>query len=122
MRDIACTRGDDGTVTCSIPHTHKHHSPTGFEIGYGGSGPSDLALNILAAALPRQKGDPGVTLHDGSRVSEAAWDLHQPLKWNLIATMPREGGTIAGVVIKAWIIAHRADTQTEESAEPLRER
>lgn len=30
------------------PLKHRvHHSPTGFEWGYGGSGPADLALSIL---------------------------------------------------------------------------
>ena len=28
-----------------------HHSPTGFEWGYGGSGPADLARSIIADAL-----------------------------------------------------------------------
>ena len=30
-----------------MPRTLIHHSPTGFEIGYSGSGVADLALNIL---------------------------------------------------------------------------
>jgi hypothetical protein len=33
-----------------LPHVQKH-SPTGFEWGYGGSGPADLALAILAYHL-----------------------------------------------------------------------
>jgi hypothetical protein len=112
MRDVICSRNADGTVTCSIPHTHTHHSPPGFEIGYGGSGPADLALNILAAALPRAKGELGVKLWDGSRVSDAAWDLHEAFKAELIATMPREGGILPGIVIEAWVTAkqHAQDT------------
>jgi len=31
------------------------HSPTGFEYGYGGSGPADLALSILAACVSMEK-------------------------------------------------------------------
>ena len=126
MRDIICTRGADGAVTCSLPQTHTHHSPTGFEIGYGGSGPADLALNILADAIgpapdpgsePDEDSSPDaweawaerdgqrVKLYDGSYVRTDVWDLHEAFKWELIATMPREGGTIAGVVIEAWIAA-----------------
>lgn len=129
MRDVTCTRGEDGTVTCSIPQKHKHHSPTGFEIGYGGSGPADLALNILALAIgpapdalpePGEDGTEGeweayfynqearVVCRDGTVVHGDVWDLHQPLKWNLIATLPREGGTIAGVVVEAWIVAQQS--------------
>lgn len=32
-------------------HHVVYHSPDGFEAGYGGSGPADLALSILADAL-----------------------------------------------------------------------
>lgn len=48
-------RDAEGTVQCSVRDRDAHsrvecagyHSPTGFETGYGGSGPSDLALSIL---------------------------------------------------------------------------
>jgi hypothetical protein len=33
------------------------HSRTGFEYGYGGSGPADLALSILAACVSMEKAD-----------------------------------------------------------------
>lgn len=33
-----------------LPHV-VHHSPDGYEIGYGGAGPADLALSILADLL-----------------------------------------------------------------------
>ena len=48
---------------------HRHHSPDGFEIGHGGSGSADLALNVLADVLPRPKDDPGVRRWDGSPVA-----------------------------------------------------
>ena len=38
---------DDGKSLTNLVHIVKH-SPTGFEYGYGESGPSDLALSILA--------------------------------------------------------------------------
>lgn len=37
---------EDGKKLTPLLHIVKH-SPTGFEYGYGGSGPSDLALSIL---------------------------------------------------------------------------
>jgi hypothetical protein len=66
----------------------------------------------LAAALPRAKDERGVKLWDGSRVSDAAWDLHEAFKAELIATMPREGGILPGIVIEAWVTAkqHAQDT------------
>lgn len=44
----------NGVVTCQVDRKDTrnlkhadHHSPDGYEMGYGGSGPSDLALSIL---------------------------------------------------------------------------
>ena len=55
---------DGITVTVMMPNGHKeplpwrlewvHHSPTGLEWGYGGSGPHQLALAILGLLLTRQ--------------------------------------------------------------------
>jgi hypothetical protein len=36
------------------PVVVKHHSPTGFEIGYPGPGPADIALNTMAVCLRRK--------------------------------------------------------------------
>ena len=55
------------------------HSPTGFEWGYGGSGPAQLALAILA---------------DHLNDDEQAVMLHQPFKWAVIAKLPRGGWTL----------------------------
>ena len=42
------------TTDTNVPHLVVHHSPTGYEWGYGGSGPADLALNILEWQLRRE--------------------------------------------------------------------
>jgi hypothetical protein len=52
-----------------------NHSPTGFEWGYGGSGPAQLALALLADAL---------------RDDVAAVHLHQCFKFNVIVPLPRD--------------------------------
>jgi hypothetical protein len=54
-----------------------NHSPDGFEWGYGGSGPAQLALALLADALEDDK---------------LATLLHQDFKWRHIATIPQEVG------------------------------
>jgi hypothetical protein len=48
----------------------RNHSPTGFERGYGGSGPAQLALAILAEHLGND---------------DAALNLYQDFKWACIA-------------------------------------
>lgn len=40
----------EGEERAPLQHRIVYHSPTGFEFGYAGSGPADLALNILADA------------------------------------------------------------------------
>ena len=56
-----------------------NHSPTGFEWGYGGSGPAQLALALLADHL----GD-----------DRQALDMYQRFKWTLIAELPRKRWTL----------------------------
>lgn len=65
-----------------------NHSPDGFNWGYGGSGPAQLALAILLAAGIR---------------SERAVTLHQAFKWAFIATLPREESFSIDVDIQKWI-------------------
>jgi hypothetical protein len=85
---------DESGAHANIPHKIKYHSPTGFEWGYGGSGPADLALNILLAiGLPE---------------SEARL-LYQYFKWDFIAPMPKEGGVIEVSKIKKWIKLYSKD-------------
>ena len=51
----------------------SNHSPTGFEWGYAGSGPAQLALAILA---------------DHCKDDAKALNFHQRFKWALIAELP----------------------------------
>ena len=56
-----------------------NHSPTGFEWGYCGSGPAQLALAILA---------------DHCKDDERALNFHQRFKWAVIAELPSHHWTI----------------------------
>ena len=71
----------------NIPVKVVHHSPVGWEWGYGGSGPADLALNILLHFVPE----------------EQAWALHQDFKWVFLAPMPIRGGILSREVVLAWV-------------------
>ncbi len=53
----------------------RNHSPSGFEAGYGGSGPAQLALAILCDALD-----------DDQR----AIRIYQQFKFRVIASLPRD--------------------------------
>jgi len=56
-----------------------NHSPTGFEWGYCGSGPAQLALAILA---------------DHCKDDERALNFHHRFKWAVIAELPGRGWTL----------------------------
>lgn len=90
--DIILKRDAAGNIITNVAHKIVQHSPNGFEWGYGGSGPSELALNILAMYTDRQ----------------TAEELHQVFKWDYIAELPHGGGTIKGSEIKKWLRKHKA--------------
>lgn len=110
--DVRVWRDADGTLQASVAHL-AHHSPAGFECGYGGSGPADLALSILAAFVPARAGVATERLYKGARCSRFAWMHHQQFKWAFIATLPKEGGVIRALDIREWI-AGRGGAVTEE--------
>jgi hypothetical protein len=54
----------------------RRHSPDGFEWNYGGSGPAQLALALLA---------------DHLNDDQEALNLYQRFKWTVIEALPRRG-------------------------------
>jgi hypothetical protein len=70
------------------------HSPDGFEWGYGGSGPADLALSILADVIG----------------PEEAQDLYQHFKWDVVSSLPREGWEMSEQEIKEWLKGREVKT------------
>lgn len=78
---------DTGRHRYQLPHICRH-SPDGFEWGYGGSGPADLALSILTDAVG----------------PELAEKRYQAFKWAFIANLLKyEPWTITLKRITDWI-------------------
>jgi hypothetical protein len=75
-----------------------NHSPTGFEFGYGGSGPAQLALAILADCC----GD------------ELAVAYHQPFKWAVIARIPGPGGSLTGTFVRDVLARLQLDRAAQQ--------
>ena len=65
-----------------------NHSPTGFEWGYGGSGPTQLALALLADCL-----------NDGDQ----ALSLYQEFKFRIVASLPHRGWMLTSEQIRSAI-------------------
>lgn len=100
LGDMGCTCVELVTETGRelLPRPIVRHSPTGFEWGYGGSGPADLAANCLAVVLP---------------ITEA-WRLHQKFKSFQIAGLPREGSEFSIRSMRLWV----QDYWTRECQDP----
>jgi len=100
--------GDDdhAIVRTNVPHLVVHHSPSGFEWGYGGSGPADLALNICQWYLNHMgyEGEKSECF-DGNCFS-LAFVLHQDFKWKFITSAPHNGITIPMEDLAQWFDEH----------------
>lgn len=66
----------------------RNHSPDGFEWGYGGSGPAQLALALCADVL---------------RDDEAAMEIYQDFKFKVIAGLDRDRFTLSEGAVMAAI-------------------
>ena len=106
MQDIVLWRDARGTARASmgtaegapLPHVVRH-SPTGFEWGYGGSGPSDLALSVLTAVAG----------------AETAERYYRALVAEVITRVPRSGGLLRAERARDWIRRQEA-AQTEQTS------
>lgn len=78
-----------------------NHSPTGFEWGYGGSGPAQLALAILADHLGNDR---------------KALDLYQRFKWKIIVALPRRRWMLTSLIIEQVLQNIRNEEAEEVSA------
>ena len=133
------TRQRDGKLVClvrdrdagkSYPLPHIiYHSPSGFECGYSGSGPADLALSILADLLgagcaAMQARIHGITdettlysmageypLTGEYRQADEVLRHYQDFKMEFIAPLrlvphlaPMQSLSIDGAAIKEWLL------------------
>ncbi len=95
MKVYVGIREKDGTLNVTVnglPLSPRldlwNHSPTGFECGYGGSGPAQLALALLADHL---KNDDEVVA------------LHQRFKHEVVASLSPQGWTLTDKQIE-WAV------------------
>lgn len=96
MINYVGTRTKDGVIVevddngCRRPLRHVVvHSPTGFEWGYGGSGPSDLALSILA---------------DHLAVPHVAPSLYQSFKFDVIGNLEQNSNFVMPAkLVSDWL-------------------
>lgn len=91
-----------GGVITNVPHLVVHHSPNGFEFGYGGSGPADLALNVCQLYL-------NIIGYEGRKSKcydgqcwTLAWVLHQSFKRAFVERVSRSGAIVPFGKMEVW--------------------
>jgi hypothetical protein len=110
---LVMRRTKDGRPQTNVPHLVVYHSPNGFEFGYGGSGPADLALNVVEAVLLEIGFQgPRAALRECSCFS-LALELHQEFKWRFIAGAPREGDRHPFSVVRDWVASRISTSKVE---------
>ncbi|MBX9579622.1 MAG: hypothetical protein K2X87_04875 [Gemmataceae bacterium] len=67
----------------------RNHSPTGFEWGYSGSGPAQLALAILADVVGAERAQEG--------------GLYQRFKFDVVAGFPADRWELTREAVLAWV-------------------
>jgi len=78
-------KGD--TINPGASQKVRNHSPTGFNWGYGGSGPAQLALALLMVFAGR----------------EFAERNYMDFKWQLVAKLPQEDFEMPVASVEEWI-------------------
>jgi hypothetical protein len=77
-------------VSALDPATHiRNHSPTGFEWGYGGSGPAQLALALC---------------FNVTQDAERAQRVYQQFKWAVVGHLHQSTWTMTEEFIMLWIV------------------
>lgn len=100
------------------------HSPDGFEWGYEGSGPADLAVSILADWLGEDPTEKEL-LQGRCEISNEAFETaknqdeidalidkaslwcvryYQKFKWDIVAKMQEDAWKLEGGTIAAWVL------------------
>lgn len=89
--------GDD--FCTNVPRKFVYHSPTGIAWGYSGSGPADLALDILGMVVPPPE----------------AWRLHHEFKAEFLAPLDmKQGHVIRAEVVIEWVRNQWAKEREEQ--------
>src|SRR5215813_14027095 len=95
-----------------------NHSPDGFEWGYAGSGPAQLALAILADALGVPAARTPLSMFDDSEASKLqsrVLKLHQLFKSKRIATLDhRREWRLFEPDVTAWVNANRFNEEDRD--------
>lgn len=105
LRRLQLGRGQQYAIT-NVPH---FVSRGGHEWGYGGTGPRNLALDILSFFSPPDRDS--LVLNHGAAVSKVSFDLQYKFRDSVLAHMPRSGGFLPKALLEAYVLAYGTTAQ-----------
>ena len=77
----------------------RNHSPDGFEWGYGGSGPSQLALAIIADTLRDR-------MPNKAEADRMTMTVYQDFKWHIIQGLSYNTWQLEQDAVFNWFLEH----------------
>ena len=87
---------DDKPLNPAYSQKIINHSPDGFAWGYGGSGPSQLALSLLLEETNKN----------------IALQLYQPFKWSIVSGFEIDRPwELTSVDIRLWLFRHGVEPE-----------
>lgn len=104
-------RDENNVHHTNVPHVCTQHSPAGYSWGYGGSGPSDLALNLCELGL-KEIGyvGPRMKCWDGE-CYEMAYLMHQEFKWKYIAPLDKNLAQLPFSLVTEFVTVYVQEEQ-----------
>lgn len=105
-----------GVAVCNVPCTVIFKRWDGYNFGYVGHAPAELAVNILNAFVPPRRREaafePGPVRVLRGMCSVFAAENHIAFMYDFLVRMDREtGGTIPAHFIVSWIEQKRAERE-----------
>jgi len=97
-------------IATNVEHNIVYHSPTGFEWGYNGSGPTELSLNLAELVVQKAK----LVTPNGVHCTELAWHAKHAIKELLVSLAPEKGALIPWKLVCYAVMDALKDTDYEK--------
>jgi len=104
---LVLERKENNEIATNVPRVAISHSPDGFQFGYAGSGPSDLALNAVELILTQLGYEgPRTKCAVSGNVFLESFNIYQDFKLKFIAAAGDEGARYQWQEIRDFVIRH----------------
>ena len=104
---IVLRRLDNRDTATNVPHLVIHHSPDGYEWGYRGSGPAELALNLVEWLLRHEGYEGPIVRCMQGACFRLTWELYHDCMRDLLVDCGRGDVTMPLQTVQEWLSVYR---------------